>query len=194
MPKGTSCGQRRPSTTLCCGQMTSSSTSRSSRRRSPSTQGPFMSGRSECRPCARAASSETLSDLHSFTKEYTQMYPGVPTPMNPKTAKSFLLFYKTGRKGRIEDAVTDSSADTFWKNFTSAWQRKPGEHFGKPLRDTILNVRIDKLPPSSPCLLIDPTVHPWRGRQSPQSVDGTEIAQKLYASRLRSGLATALAE
>jgi hypothetical protein len=63
--------------------------------------------------------------------------------LEPKTAKEFLLFYTVGRRGRIGagDVVTDSSAETVWKCFMTAWQRKTGEHFPKPLRDTILNVK-----------------------------------------------------
>jgi len=30
--------------------------------------------------------------------------------------------------------------ETFWKNFMTAWQRRTGQHFSKPLRDTILDV------------------------------------------------------
>jgi len=90
------------------------------------------------------------SDLDSFTQEYTQMHPGepTPTPMDPKAAKGFLLFYKTARKGRLENSVTDSSVETFWKCFMTAWQRKTGDHFPKPLRDTVLNVRGDERPSS----------------------------------------------
>jgi hypothetical protein len=79
-----------------------------------------------------------------FVLKYTKQFPGCkPDPLEAKTAKSFLLFYKTGRKGRIGhgDAVTDSSAETIWKCFMTAWQRKTGQQFPKPLRDTILNVR-----------------------------------------------------
>ena len=88
------------------------------------------------------------SNLDSFTQKYTQMHPDLPppTPMDPKAAKGFLLFYKTGRKGRLEDSVTDSSATTFWKNFMTAWQRQTGDHFSKPLRDTVLNVSSGERP------------------------------------------------
>ena len=79
----------------------------------------------------------------SFAQDYSKRDPvGTPSPLDPKIAKDFLLFYKTGRRGRIGagDVVTDSSAETVWKSFMTAWQRKTGEHFPKPLRDTILNV------------------------------------------------------
>jgi hypothetical protein len=81
-----------------------------------------------------------------------------PTPMDPKAAKDFLLFYKTARKGRLEKSVTDSSAVTFWKCFMTAWQRETGDHFPKPLRDTVLNVRGDKPPSLEHSILIDPVV------------------------------------
>jgi len=79
----------------------------------------------------------------SFAQDYSKRDPvGTPSPLDPKTAKEFLLFYKTGRRGRIGagDVVTDSSAETAWKSFMTAWQRKTSDHFPKPLRDTILNV------------------------------------------------------
>lgn len=93
------------------------------------------------------------------------MNPGVPTPtpMDAKAAKDFLLFYKTARKGRLEGSVTDSSATTFWKCFMTAWQRKTGDHFPRPLRDTVLNVRGDERPSSEHPILIDLIVDRRRG-------------------------------
>jgi hypothetical protein len=58
-----------------------------------------------------------------FVLKYTKQFPGCkPDLLEAKTAKDFLLFYKTGRKGRIGhgDAVTDSSAETiriYWGIF-----------------------------------------------------------------------------
>ena len=59
------------------------------------------------------------SNLDSFTQKYTQMHLDLPlsTPIDSKIIKRFLLFYKTRRKGRLEDSMTNSSATTFWKNF-----------------------------------------------------------------------------
>ena len=48
-------------------------------------------------------------------REYTKLYSNsTPSPLDPKTAKDFLLFYKTERKGRINigNAVTDLSTET----------------------------------------------------------------------------------
>lgn len=112
---------------------------------------------------------ESALTTSSFVLDRAKRDPGsTPSPMDAKTAKDFLLFYKTGRKGRIGSgaAVTDSSAETIWKCFMSAWQRKTGQHFPKPLRDTILNVR--KTSPfvlcSRPPTLMHTTVNSGRGR------------------------------
>ena len=56
----------------------------------------------------------------SFTQDISRRYPRcAPNPLDPEIAKKFLLFYKSGRRGRISagHSITNSSTETVWKYF-----------------------------------------------------------------------------
>ncbi|KAK5069090.1 hypothetical protein LTR51_008834 [Lithohypha guttulata] len=68
-------------------------------------------------------------------------YDGLHDPTNIKTAKDFVLYFTSGRRGRNEPGgrLTKAYAHTAWKSFMAAWGRKHHISFSKSHQDTILN-------------------------------------------------------
>ncbi|KAK5936469.1 hypothetical protein PMZ80_003070 [Knufia obscura] len=72
---------------------------------------------------------------------FTSEYHGPKDPANLKTAKDFILFFSSGRKGRNEPGgrLTVAYTYTAWKSFMAAWGRIHHMSFSKSHQDTILN-------------------------------------------------------
>jgi len=72
---------------------------------------------------------------------FTGKYDGSPDPTNVKTAKDFIHYFSSGRRGRNEPGgrLTVAYTHTAWKSFMAAWGREHHVSFSKSHQDTILN-------------------------------------------------------
>ncbi|KAK5086213.1 hypothetical protein LTR70_007458 [Exophiala xenobiotica] len=72
---------------------------------------------------------------------FVAAYDGLKDPANLKTAKDFILFFSSGRRGRNEPGgrLTVTYTHTAWKSFMAAWSRIHHMSFSKSHQDTILN-------------------------------------------------------
>lgn len=72
---------------------------------------------------------------------FTGEYDGSPDPTNVKTAKDFIHYFSSGRRGRNEPGgcLTVAYTYTAWKSFMAAWGREHHVSFSKSHQDTILN-------------------------------------------------------
>ncbi|KAK5947843.1 hypothetical protein OHC33_011139 [Knufia fluminis] len=88
--------------------------------------------------------SGTQNHYENMLREWDNFideYEGVPDPTNVKTAKDFVLYFSTGRKGRNEanGPLTVSYTYAAWKWFMAAWSRKHYISFVKSHQDTVKN-------------------------------------------------------
>ena len=93
----------------------------------------YMRGTGTCRGLKGRGRGSNRPPFAVFIREYQ----GQRDPRNIKTAKDFLIFHTKSGKGRLDpERMAQSSAQTFWKSFRTAWMRETGNEFSDQCEET----------------------------------------------------------